>query len=109
MGVFQVGIFRVGVILGGNFLWWGFSSWELSGGNHPGRNFPCGSFPSTLLPISHFFYEPPLPFSFTKALKNDKSWYESDIYIIRSAVSLFESSLAQLKSNEDLEGPECSY
>ena len=37
---------------------------------------------------------------------------ERDLYIKinlqAAAVSLFESSLAQLRSNEDLEGPQCS-
>ena len=32
--------------------------------------------------------------------------YETNLRTV--AVSLFESSLAQLISNEDLEGPECS-
>ena len=35
--------------------------------------------------------------------------YDQTINLQTAAVSLFESSLVQLRSNEDLEGPECSH
>lgn len=49
-----------------------------------------------------------LPLSIKRALNLTKLWSVKNINFWTTAVLLFERSSAQLRSNEDFEGPECS-
>lgn len=49
-----------------------------------------------------------LPLSINRVLNLTKLWSVKKINFWTAAVSLFERSSVQLRSNKDLEGPECS-